>query len=84
MPPNNCAVTATVTPYSEPTLSFPFSRKLPLNSFSQRELNAPLFYSYITPDYYRFFGSNKDNIHNYLTDYGKMMIVEFGLGVNFL
>ena len=33
MPPNNCAVTATVTSYSEPTLSFPFSRKLPLNSF---------------------------------------------------
>ena len=27
MPPNNCAVTATVTPYSEPTLSFPFSRE---------------------------------------------------------
>ena len=51
MPPNNCAVTATVTPYSEPTLSFPFSRKLPLNSFSLRELNAPLFYSYVTPNY---------------------------------
>lgn len=51
MPPNNCAVTATVTPYSEPTLSFPFPRNLPLNSFSLMELNAPLFYSHVTPDY---------------------------------
>ena len=51
MPPNNCAVTATVTPYSEPTLSFPFPDVLPLNSFSLMELNAPLFYSYVTPDY---------------------------------
>ena len=58
MPPNNCAVTATVTPYSEPTLSFPFTCKLPLNSFSQRELNAPLFYSYFTPNYSFSFVNN--------------------------
>ena len=51
VPPNNCAVTATVTPYFTPALSVPFPDVIPLNSFSLMELNAPLFYSYITPDY---------------------------------
>ena len=58
MPPNNCAVTATVTPYFTPTLSFPFSRNLPLNSFFLGELNAPLFYSYVTPNYSFYFVNN--------------------------
>ena len=34
-----------------PFFSFLFPIIFPLNSFSLREMNAPLFYSYYTPDY---------------------------------
>ena len=51
----NASRAAAVTPYFTPALSFPFSRILPLNSFSLRELNAPLFYSYVTPNHSFYF-----------------------------
>ena len=54
----NASRAAAVTPYFTPALSFPFSRNLPLKSFSPRELNAPLFYSYVTPDYSFSFVNN--------------------------